>query len=87
MFQSHGQRGHRVIAGRGLPVAQSRRSGVGGRVRAVLPTRSDWQAARARPLRDVAAGVSVAVVALPLALAYGQSSGMGARAGLATAVV
>ena len=44
-------------------------------------------AARAHPLRDLAAGVSVAVVALPLALAYGQSSGMGARAGLATAII
>jgi SulP family sulfate permease len=42
---------------------------------------------RLHPQRDVLAGLSVAVVALPLALAYGASSGLGAQAGLATAVV
>ena len=42
---------------------------------------------RRHPRRDVLAGLSVAVVALPLALAYGASSGLGAQAGLATAVV
>ncbi|MEV0406916.1 SulP family inorganic anion transporter [Actinoallomurus sp. NPDC050550] len=53
----------------------------------LLPGRADWSAMRRHPRRDILAGLSVAVVALPLALAYGASSGLGARAGLATAVV
>ncbi len=39
------------------------------------------------PRRDVLAGLTVGVVALPLALAFGISSGRGAEAGLITAVV
>nr|WP_134009312.1 SulP family inorganic anion transporter [Streptomyces sp. 846.5] len=39
------------------------------------------------PRKDLLAGVTVAVVALPLALGFGISSGAGARAGLVTAVV
>ncbi|WP_405736621.1 SulP family inorganic anion transporter [Streptomyces sp. NBC_01537] len=39
------------------------------------------------PRRDLLAGLTVAVVALPLALGFGISSGAGAEAGLATAVV
>ncbi|MFI8092198.1 SulP family inorganic anion transporter [Streptomyces sp. NPDC086080] len=42
---------------------------------------------RRRPRRDLLAGLTVAVVALPLALGFGVSSGLGAEAGLATAVV
>lgn len=42
--------------------------------------RSSWKA-------DVLAGVTVGIVALPLALAFGVSSGVGAEAGLITAVV
>ena len=41
----------------------------------------------ARPRRDLLAGLTVAVVALPLALAFGVTSGLGAQAGLVTAVV
>ena len=40
-----------------------------------------------RPRRDLLAGLTVAIVALPLALGFGVSSGLGAEAGLATAVV
>ncbi|MFI7700570.1 SulP family inorganic anion transporter [Nonomuraea sp. NPDC049480] len=40
-----------------------------------------------RPRRDLLAGLTVAIVALPLALGFGISSGMGADAGLVTAVV
>lgn len=58
-----------------------------GRLVGLLPGRADWAAMRRHPQRDVLAGLSVAVVALPLALAYGASSGLGAQAGLATAVV
>lgn len=53
----------------------------------LLPTGADWRAARAHPRSDIVAGLTVAVVALPLALAFGVSSGLGAQAGLVTAVV
>lgn len=56
-----------------------------GRVRELLPQASDWH--HARPLRDLVAGVMVGLVALPLALGFGVSSGMGASAGLVTAIV
>jgi SulP family sulfate permease len=42
---------------------------------------------RRSPRRDLVAGLTVAVVALPLALAFGVTSGLGAQAGLITAVV
>lgn len=60
-------------------------SRLGGRVRDLLPARSDF--VHARLLRDLNAGLLVAMVALPLALGFGVSSGVGAEAGLATAVV
>ncbi|MCX5380823.1 SulP family inorganic anion transporter [Streptomyces sp. NBC_00091] len=58
-----------------------------GRVRAVLPTRADVTVMARSPRRDLLAGLTVAIVALPLALGFGVSSGLGAEAGLATAVV
>lgn len=39
------------------------------------------------PGRDLVAGVTVAIVALPLALAFGVASGLGAEAGLTTAII
>ncbi|HVQ89366.1 MAG TPA: SulP family inorganic anion transporter, partial [Actinomycetes bacterium] len=39
------------------------------------------------PRRDLVAGITVGMVALPLALAFGNTSGMGAAAGLVTAIV
>jgi SulP family sulfate permease len=57
------------------------------RLAALLPRRSDWASARRHPRRDLVAGLTVAVVALPLALAFGVASGVGARAGLITAIV
>ncbi|MBV6696855.1 hypothetical protein KV557_06905 [Kitasatospora aureofaciens] len=39
------------------------------------------------PRKDLPAGLTVAIVALPLALGFGVASGAGAEAGLATAVV
>ncbi|PSJ26621.1 sodium-independent anion transporter [Streptosporangium nondiastaticum] len=57
------------------------------RVRPLLPARADLMAARRDPKRDLLAGLTVAIVALPLALGFGVSSGLGAEAGLATAVV
>jgi MFS superfamily sulfate permease-like transporter len=55
------------------------------RTRQLLPRRSDWTPVR--PVRDLTAGVMVGLVALPLALGFGASSGMGATAGLVTAIV
>ncbi|NUT98387.1 MAG: SulP family inorganic anion transporter [Saccharothrix sp.] len=49
-----------------------------------LPARADWVGATRR---DLVAGVTVAVVALPLALGFGVASGLGAASGLVTAVV
>ncbi|WP_084130076.1 SulP family inorganic anion transporter [Demequina sp. NBRC 110055] len=55
--------------------------------RALLPGRRDY-VGLARSWRvDALAGLSVGVVALPLALAFGVSSGAGAEAGLVTAIV
>jgi MFS superfamily sulfate permease-like transporter len=51
----------------------------------LLPHRSDF--AHVRPTRDLTAGLMVGLVALPLALGFGVSSGMGARSGLVTAIV
>ncbi|MFI6759803.1 SulP family inorganic anion transporter [Micromonospora sp. NPDC050417] len=53
----------------------------------LLPTRQDLTAMGRQPRRDLVAGLTVAVVALPLALGFGVSSGAGAAAGLATAIV
>ena len=56
-------------------------------MRGLLPSRADLATMRRDPKRDFIAGVTVAVVALPLALAFGIASGMGATAGLVTAIV
>ena len=56
-------------------------------LRTLLPGRADLAPLKTSWRRDVLAGVTVGVVALPLALAFGVSSGMGAAAGLVTAVV
>ncbi|MEU1515640.1 SulP family inorganic anion transporter [Streptomyces sp. NPDC005811] len=57
------------------------------RLTALLPTRADLTEMRRDPRRDLLAGLTVAIVALPLALGFGVSSGLGAEAGLATAVI
>src|ERR1700712_1309521 len=57
------------------------------RLRGLLPKRSDWTEARRDPRRNVIAGMTVAVVALPLAVACGAAWGLGARSGLITAIV
>jgi high affinity sulfate transporter 1 len=53
----------------------------------LLPGRDDLDRMRRQPHRDLMAGITVATVALPLALAFGITSGLGPRAGLITAVV
>lgn len=60
---------------------------VGARLTALLPGRTDLAEIRRNPRRDLLAGLTVAIVALPLALGFGVSSGLGAEAGLATAVI
>lgn len=62
-------------------------TGAAERVRALAPRRSDLAAMRAHPGPDLVAGLTVAVVALPLALAFGIASGLGAGAGLTSAIV
>ncbi|MGW3138784.1 SulP family inorganic anion transporter [Streptomyces sp. NPDC001139] len=57
------------------------------RLLSLLPSRTDLAQLRRDPRRDLLAGLTVAIVALPLALGFGVSSGLGAAAGLATAVV
>lgn len=59
----------------------------GRRLRGLLPSHADLAAMLRQPRTDVVAGLTVAVVALPLALGFGVSSGLGAAAGLATAII
>ncbi|GAA2747976.1 SulP family inorganic anion transporter [Kitasatospora cinereorecta] len=59
----------------------------GARLRAVLPDRAVLATMGRSPRKDLLAGLTVAIVALPLALGFGVASGAGAEAGLATAVV
>lgn len=58
-----------------------------GQLSRLLPRLSDYSGLRRSWRRDILAGMTVGVVALPLALAFGISSGVGAAAGLITAVV
>jgi SulP family sulfate permease len=53
----------------------------------LLPRRSDYAGFRRTWRADVVSGLTVGVVALPLALAFGITTGMGADAGLMTAIV
>ena len=56
------------------------------RLREFLPTRSDYKSARSAWRKDLLAGITVGIVALPLALAFGITTGAGASAGLITAI-
>ncbi|MDH6244308.1 SulP family inorganic anion transporter [Mycobacterium sp. OTB74] len=58
-----------------------------GNMARLLPKRSDYAGLTSSWRRDILAGLTVGVVALPLALAFGISSGVGAAAGLVTAVI
>lgn len=53
----------------------------------LLPRRADYAGLRRSWKADLIAGTTVGVVALPLALAFGITSGLGAEAGLVTAIV
>jgi len=52
----------------------------------LLPQRKDYEGARKVWRGDLLAGVTVGMVALPLALAFGITTGAGAQAGLITAI-
>ena len=56
-------------------------------LRPLLPGRADYAPVRRTWRGDLLAGLTVGIVALPLALAFGVSSGVGAEAGLITAIV
>ncbi|GHH78038.1 SulP family inorganic anion transporter [Promicromonospora soli] len=56
-------------------------------VRDLLPRPDDYELRPRTFGADLLAGLTVGVVALPLALAFGVSSGVGAAAGLVTAVI
>ncbi|WOF22399.1 SulP family inorganic anion transporter [Microbacterium betulae] len=53
----------------------------------LLPSRADYRGLRRTWRGDLVAGVTVGIVALPLALGFGVSSGVSAEAGLVTAIV
>lgn len=55
--------------------------------RALWPSLEDYRDLRTTWRRDLIAGLTVGIVALPLALAFGVTSGVGAEAGLITAIV
>ena len=56
-------------------------------LRGLLPAADDWAPVRTTWKVDLVAGITVGIVALPLALAFGVSSGVGAAAGLVTAII
>jgi SulP family sulfate permease len=55
--------------------------------RGLLPARADYDGFATAWRSDLVAGATVALVALPLALAFGITAGLGARSGLVTAIV
>ena len=61
--------------------------GLAGYLRPLLPSARDYRTLKRTWRGDVVAGITVGIVALPLALAFGVSSGAGAEAGLITAIV
>lgn len=65
--------------------APARRSRVAANVGRFLPSPSDYRLKHFRV--DLLAGVTVAFVALPLALGFGVTAGAGATAGIVTAIV
>lgn len=57
------------------------------RPREFIPSSADYRSARTYWRKDLLAGVTVGIVALPLALAFGITTGAGAGAGLITAIL
>jgi SulP family sulfate permease len=77
-----GSRGERALRSTARTILRSMSD-----ARMLLPGRSDYAGLRRTWRRDVLAGVTVGIVALPLALGFGVSSGLTAEQGLVTAIV
>jgi SulP family sulfate permease len=75
------------VASTGGPTSRPRRARVLSASIRFLPRPSDYVGLHRSWARDLAAGVTVGIVALPLALAFSVATGVGATAGLVTAVV
>src|SRR5699024_10213873 len=56
-------------------------------LRSLLPSRDDYRELPRTWRVDLMAGLTVGIVALPLALGFGVSSGAGAEAGIITAII
>lgn len=56
-------------------------------LKGLFPTPSDYRGLRRSWTKDLMSGLTVGVVALPLALGFGVASGAGAAAGLVTAII
>lgn len=56
-------------------------------LKGVWPSASDYAGLRTSWAKDLMAGLTVGIVALPLALGFGVASGAGAAAGLVTAII
>ena len=52
-----------------------------------LLSRSDFPQTRQLFVKDLISGVTVAIVALPLAIGFGITAGMSAAAGISTAII
>lgn len=52
-----------------------------------LPNKGDYPQSKRELFEDLIAGVTVAIVALPLAIGFGITSGMSAAAGISTAII
>ena len=57
------------------------------RFQGLAPTLADYRGLRSSWRHDLVAGITVGVIALPLALGFGVASGVGATAGIFTAIV
>jgi len=75
-----------AIRGRGTALVQAL-GGIRSGAATLLPRRGDYAGLRRSWPRDLLAGLTVGIVALPLALAFGVASGVGAAPGLVTAVI
>ena len=56
-------------------------------MRNFLPSKDDYLGFKSNWRKDLIAGITVGIVALPLALAFGITTGTGATSGLITAVI
>src|SRR5690606_3819063 len=77
----------RVLRAATATSADRVRHGFAVALRRTRPRRSDYAGLRRSWRHDLIAGITVAVVALPLALGFGVTSGVSAAAGLVTAIV